>query len=37
MVMFGSCDVCEALYDVSSRAGRCGDCGNCSVHCEEVE
>lgn len=30
---FGTCDVCDARYHVSSRDGRCGDCGNCADHC----
>ena len=34
-LLFGTCDVCNERYEVSSRDGRCGDCGNCSLHCCE--
>jgi hypothetical protein len=30
----GTCDHCDATYDIGSRADHCGDCGTCWDHCD---
>lgn len=29
----GTCDTCQANYELASRDGRCGDCGDCANCC----
>ena len=32
----GTCDKCEATYDVGSQVDHCADCGTCWNHCNDV-